>query len=224
MTLEEFNELLAQSLQFYNSFHTSEEIDEGVSGGLGAIRYDKLQTLSEAQKATARKNIGIKGGSPVAGDGGNFEAVYDFTTAAEIEEAYQAGKIITVNYNGLMCYLRERTSANLFVFAAAPFYRAEFQDMPAFFITCEGTTWQAGLTRIETLSNKVTTINENSTNKQYPSAKAVFDFVNENGGGGGGVSDTAALAALIETDMLPAVTTLSGAILTDASGNIPLRY
>ena len=41
---------------------------------------------------------------------------------------------------------------------------------------------------------------------------------------GEGVSDADALAALIETDMLPAVTTLSGAILTDASGNIPLRY
>lgn len=44
------------------------------------------------------------------------------------------------------------------------------------------------------------------------------------GGGSGGVSDTDALAALIETDMLPAVTTLSGAILTDSSGIIPLRY
>lgn len=41
---------------------------------------------------------------------------------------------------------------------------------------------------------------------------------------GSGVSDTDALAALIESDMLPAVTTLSGAILIDASGIIPLRY
>lgn len=46
----------------------------------------------------------------------------------------------------------------------------------------------------------------------------------EPGAGGGGVTDDTALAALIETDMLPAVTDSSGAILTDSSGNIPLRY
>ena len=41
---------------------------------------------------------------------------------------------------------------------------------------------------------------------------------------GEGVSDTDALAALVKTDMLPAVTDSTGAILTDISGNIPLRY
>lgn len=41
---------------------------------------------------------------------------------------------------------------------------------------------------------------------------------------GEGVTDTDALAALIETDMLPSITDSTGAILTDASGNIPLRY
>ena len=39
-----------------------------------------------------------------------------------------------------------------------------------------------------------------------------------------GISDEDVLIALIETDSLPAVTTTVGAILTDSSGNIILRY
>lgn len=42
--------------------------------------------------------------------------------------------------------------------------------------------------------------------------------------GGGGVSDNDILAALIETDSLPAITTTAGAILTDTNGNIIIRY
>lgn len=42
--------------------------------------------------------------------------------------------------------------------------------------------------------------------------------------GDGGVSDNDILAALIETDSLPAITTTAGAILTDSNGNIILRY
>lgn len=43
-------------------------------------------------------------------------------------------------------------------------------------------------------------------------------------GGGGSVSDNDILAALIETDSLPAITTTAGAILTDTNGNIIIRY
>lgn len=42
--------------------------------------------------------------------------------------------------------------------------------------------------------------------------------------GGGGISDNDILAALVETDSLPAITTTAGAILTDTNGNIILRY
>ncbi len=182
MTLEEFRSLLGQALDFYNSEHTSTEIDEGVSGGLGAVRYDIPQTLAEAQKATARKNLGIEGGG--AG-GGNFEAIYDVTTAAEIEEAYQAGMTITMNNNGVIFYLRERINENMFVFTTAPYYVDIFKEIYIYTATVDGITWSSALTKAEPTSNKVTTIDENSTNKQYPSAKAVFDFVNENGGGSG---------------------------------------
>ena len=40
----------------------------------------------------------------------------------------------------------------------------------------------------------------------------------------GSISDSDILAALVETDSLPAITNLAGAILTDSSGNIILRY
>lgn len=44
---------------------------------------------------------------------------------------------------------------------------------------------------VETTDNKVTTINENSTNEQYPSAKAVYDFVGNNQGNGGSAENSA---------------------------------
>ena len=42
--------------------------------------------------------------------------------------------------------------------------------------------------------------------------------------GGGSISDNDILAALVETDSLPAITTTAGAILTNSNGNIILRY
>lgn len=197
MTLDEFNALLGQSLNFYNSEHTSTEIDEGVSGGLGAVRYDILQTLAEAQKEVARKNLGIEGG----GGGGNFEAIYDFTTAAEIEAAYQAGMTITMNNNGVIFYLRERLNENMFVFTTAPYYVDTFKEIYIYTNKVDGITWSSSVTKAEPTSNKVTTIDANSTNKQYPSAKAVFDFVNENGGGGG--ADLLNVNGVIKQEHLP---------------------
>ena len=44
---------------------------------------------------------------------------------------------------------------------------------------------------VETTDNKVTTIDENSTDTQYPSAKAVYDFASKNQGSGGNTENSA---------------------------------
>lgn len=60
MTFEEFETLLDEALDFYNSTHSGAEIDAGVTGGLNAVRYDIGQNLAEMQKAQARSNLGIR--------------------------------------------------------------------------------------------------------------------------------------------------------------------
>lgn len=62
MTFEEFETLLDQALDYYNSEHSGAEIDAGVTGGLRAVRTD-AQSLTESQKAQARRNIGAGEGA-----------------------------------------------------------------------------------------------------------------------------------------------------------------
>lgn len=71
------------------------------------------------------------------------------------------------------------------------------------------------LDRYEKRENKVTEINKSSTDEQYPSAAAVYEFLEAAAGGD-------ILQTLIDTDMLCAVTDGDGAILTDENGNILL--
>lgn len=50
-------------MDLYNSTYSGAQITEGIAGGLGAVRADTVQYLSEAKKAQARANIGVsKGG------------------------------------------------------------------------------------------------------------------------------------------------------------------
>lgn len=318
MTLEEFRTLLDQALAFYNSEHSGAQIDDGVTGGLGAVRYDVVQVLAEAQKEQARKNIGIdelpsaptepaipgqfvaifnvttsaeieaayQAGQTVAilydnkmgylikrssaidhtfavlapydsnidgipinilscydnrwgrnvleaentankintitatSDGTQypsaravidyvdnqsktFEAIFNVTTSEEIEAAYQEGKTITMNNNGVIYYLRERANSQLFVFTTAPFYLDIFQEINIYTATCNNSSWSLATTKAEAVSNKVTTIDANSTNKQYPSAKAVYDYVQNNSGGGGSGADLLNTEGIIKQQYFP---------------------
>lgn len=64
---------------------------------------------------------GEKGEKGDKGDTGGidsqFIATYDVTTTAEIEEAYQAGKQVLVNYNGVYYPMTRRESATQYYFA-----------------------------------------------------------------------------------------------------------
>lgn len=118
-----------------------------------------------------------------------FEAIFNVTTSEEIEAAYQGGKTITMNNNGVIYYLRERVNSQFFVFTTAPYYLDIFQEINIYTATCNNSSWSMATTKAEPISNKVTIIDANSTNKQYPSAKAVFDYVQNNSGGGGSGAD-----------------------------------
>lgn len=98
MTLAEFRELLEQALTFYNSEHSSTEIDAGITGGLGAVRYDAAQTLAEMQKAQARRNIGAGSGDfAILGKYETLEALSAAVTNPAIGDNYAVGAAAPYN-------------------------------------------------------------------------------------------------------------------------------
>ena len=107
-----------------------------------------------------------KGGSSV------FEAIYGTTTYAEIVEAVNEKKhIICFHKNRVynLCNYQQGMDL-LFTCAAAAIYTITLK--------VSNNSWVESQYDYEIAINKVTTINESSTNVKYPSAKAVYDFVN----------------------------------------------
>ena len=107
-----------------------------------------------------------------------FKAEYGKTTIEEITEAYNAGKILLCDYNGYCYTLAKFNNGTAFFAATAANYN--------FRIVCNSkSTWGAPeIFTLEITSNKTQVINESSTTNQYPSAKAVYDAIQQSGGGG----------------------------------------
>lgn len=180
MTLEEFRTLLDQALAFYNSEHSGAQIDDGVAGGLGAVRYDVAQVLAEAQKEQARKNIGIDelpSGPTEPAISGQFVAIYNVTTSAEIEAAYQAGQTVAILYDNKMGYLIKRSSATDHTFAVVAPYDSDIGGIPINILSCYENRWGRNVIEAENTANKINTITATSDGTQYPSARAVIDYV-----------------------------------------------
>jgi hypothetical protein len=107
-----------------------------------------------------------------SGESSVFEAVYGETTYEEIVEAVKAKKHIICFHKSRvynLCNFHQGMDL-LFTCAAAAIYTITLK------IT--GSNWIESQYDYEIAINKVTTINESSTNTKYPSAKAVYDFVN----------------------------------------------
>lgn len=122
------------------------------------------QTLTEEQKAQARANIGAD----------TFVATYGSTSSAEIEAAYQAGKDILVENNGNVGRLIIRSSATVHIFSS-PGRNSQNQIQTVSFI-CNNNNWTNNTYGAEKAIFKVTSIDASSTDLQYPSAKAVYNF------------------------------------------------
>lgn len=104
-----------------------------------------------------------------------FKAVYGETSFAEIREAYDNGKVIHCDYK-TQCYVLSRileTAAYFDALSAPNSYR----------ITCSNDGWAETIYQLELKTNKVTSLSESSTDTQYPSAKAVYEALQNVGGG-----------------------------------------
>ena len=99
-----------------------------------------------------------------------FKAVYGVTTIEEVTEAYNAGKVIHCDYDG-MCYILSAFNSGQAFFTSLSANHSSRLELK------QDSRWAISYFQMEVVSNKTKTINESSTDTQYPSAKAVYDFV-----------------------------------------------
>lgn len=167
------------------------------------------QALSEEQKAQARKNIGVEEpsyddskikeeliklennkadksqltelsakvgdleeeGKPI------FKAIYGETTYEEIKAAYDSGKVVHSDHK-TYCYILARINDGGAYFSA-------LNSTNSHRLVCsKASVWSEVVKLLEIESNKVTSLSDKSTDTQYPSAKAVYDALQNVGGGG----------------------------------------
>lgn len=134
------------------------------------------QTLTEEQKSVARRNIGVSEAIEEAiaeipaPESSVFEAIYGETTFEEIVEAYNAKKHVLCIWNDRVYNLSAVTST-LLNFSCT-------KDSVIYIASCKNdNVWGNLQYNVEHVRNKATTISASSTEAQYPSAKAVYDFM-----------------------------------------------
>ena len=141
------------------------------------------QTLTEEQKEQARENIGVNTkltelslevsglSEEMANKQDVYVAEYGVTTREQIKAAWEANKHIVCVYGNKLYNLT--TYGDVYdIYFACVYYSVEL-----LMLSVAG-NWSRKTLYFERENNKVKTISESSTDTQYPSAKAVYDFVN----------------------------------------------
>lgn len=129
-------------------------------------------------KLTAGSNISIVNNviSATGGGGGEavqeiFDVTYNTTQFADIYAAAQAGKVCRLILNGEIYFLTK------FGLNSALFWHIGTGGVRKFAACSSDNVWQSANANVQTTASKVTEITDTSTDVQYPSAKAVYDFV-----------------------------------------------
>jgi hypothetical protein len=95
---------------------------------------------------------------------------YGKTTFQEVHDAYYAGKYIVFEYANNVFHINRVTASDIYFISVngTIIYRIGLNNK---------NNWYQNAYQNELSANKVTTLSESSTDTQYPSAKAVYDFV-----------------------------------------------
>ena len=140
-------------------------------------RFASADSVQELSENVTELSTEVSGLSEKVDELGNpvFKAVYGETTFEEIKAAYDSGKVVHCDYNSL-CYVLSRITANGAYFAAV-------NDPYAYRMDCTSSSqWTNRVIELEVTSNKVTSLSDKSTDTQYPSAKAVYEALQNVGG------------------------------------------
>jgi hypothetical protein len=111
--------------------------------------------------------IGEEDTGVAAAGTGIYIARYDVTTNAEIYEAYKSGKLV---------FAQDGSDAFLFPACMITETNANFicyTGPRAFKMVCKNDEWSTDDITLENVGNRVTVVDENSTDSKYPTAKAV---------------------------------------------------
>lgn len=99
---------------------------------------------------------------------------YGKTTFQEVHDAYYAGKYIIFEFANNVFHINRVTASDIYFISVngTIVYRIGLNS---------SNNWYQNTIQNEQSTNKVTTLSESSTDTQYPSAKAVYDFVGKQG-------------------------------------------
>lgn len=166
---------LKYTLKFYNGEQiiTTEPYEEGGSYDDTEIR-EELTELSLEVSGLSGKVEELEETSKDV-----FEAVFGTTTHAELVAAVKAQKHVICFYNGRVYNLINFQEDMDIYFSCAS------SSIRTLLCTVASSQWRESKYEYESPSNKVKTISEASTDTQYPSAKAVYEAIQQSGGGGG---------------------------------------
>lgn len=161
-----------------------------------AKKQDKLVSGISIKTINGEDILG-EGDIAIGGDGegssneGLFIAVYNETSLEEIQEAFSKKMTCVCLYVGNYYLLSEKTNNKAI-------FRGFNGDKEYYQLTRTTKQWLASSSQYESTMNKTQSISENSTSTQYPSAKAVYEALQNVGGGEGSYDDTEIKAKLTE--------------------------
>ena len=102
-----------------------------------------------------------------------FWCTYGTTTYQEISDEITAGHLPVCIYNNAEYVYVGLSTTNRHTFASQLF------DTYRYVSVNNTNSWGAGVNNFEVTSNKVTSLTSSSTNTQYPSAKVVYDAIED---------------------------------------------
>ena len=118
-----------------------------------------------------------------------FEAIYGETTYEEIKAAYDSGKVVHCDYE-TYCYVLVR------IVSIGAYFVCLYNNNAQRIVCDSSSNWSKAILVVEDTANKTTSLSDKSTDTQYPSAKAVYDALQNVGGGGSGGDDTSLREAI----------------------------
>ena len=159
----------------YKIFVTTDNVWSDMQDNPPEITYNRTNTIVGYESNTSRYPSTKAVADYVAGNKDVFWATYGTTTRAEVVAAVTAGKIAACKYGDYVYYCSvintDSTTTNIY------FESVEGNRVRAIYVSGSN-QWGGPMgPTLEQTSNKVTSLSDQSTDVQYPSAKAVYDEI-----------------------------------------------